>query len=51
MKTIKEKNKKGVSSINLKQVAITEKVKLLSKTFDRKRLNIIDIFNNERFYY
>lgn len=46
VKTIKEKNKKGVSSINLKQVEITEKVKLLSKTFDRKRLNIVDIYSN-----
>lgn len=46
---IKEKNRRGVDLINMKQVEVAEKVKLLSKTFDKKRLNIIDIYGNGSF--
>jgi CRISPR-associated endonuclease/helicase Cas3 len=46
---IKEKNKKGVERINQMQIELLDKVKLLSKTFDRKRLNIIDVIGNDIF--
>lgn len=46
---IKEKNKKGVEKINQMQLELLEKIKLLSKTFDRKRLNIIGIEGNAQF--
>lgn len=44
---IRDKNRRGVDEINRKQIEILDKVKLLSKTFDRKRLNIINIYNND----
>ncbi len=47
--SIKEKNKKGVETINQMQLELLEKIKLLGKTFNRKRLNIIDITGNEQF--
>jgi hypothetical protein len=44
---IRDKNRRGVDEINRKQIEILDKVKLLSKTFDKKRLNIINIYNND----
>jgi CRISPR-associated endonuclease/helicase Cas3 len=49
VKMIREKNKKGVERINQMQIELLDKVKLLSKTFDRKRLNIIAIEGNHQF--
>lgn len=43
------KNRKGIDEINARQIEILNKVKLLSKTFDRKRLSIIEITNNDNF--
>jgi hypothetical protein len=46
---IRNKNKSGVAEINKSQVKLIDKVKSLSKTFDRKRLNITEIYNNNNF--
>lgn len=46
---IREKNKKGVDRINQMQLELLEKIKLLSKTFDRKRLNMVSIQGNDQF--
>ncbi|MDD2622401.1 MAG: type I-D CRISPR-associated helicase Cas3' [Bacteroidales bacterium] len=44
-----DRNRRGVDEINIKQIELLGKVKLLSQTFDRKRLSIIDIANNDNF--
>ncbi len=46
---IRDKNKKGVERINQIQIELLDKVVLLSKTFDRKRLNIVDVIGNNHF--
>jgi len=46
---IRKKNKIGVEEINRKQLELLEYVKLLSKTFNRKRLNIIGIESQNHF--
>lgn len=46
---MKEKNRKGVEPINKIQLDLLELVKLLGKTFDRKRLNITHIEGNDQF--
>ena len=45
--TLIEKNKKGVEEINSLQIELLNKVRLLSKTFNRKRLNITNIESND----
>jgi CRISPR-associated endonuclease/helicase Cas3 len=47
--SIREKKKIGVEKIDEIQLELLDKVKLLNKTFDRKRLNIIDIIGNNNF--
>lgn len=49
IRVIRDKNRRGVYEINARQIEILDKLKLLSKTFDRKRLNIVDITNNNNF--
>jgi CRISPR-associated endonuclease/helicase Cas3 len=49
VKIIYEKNKKGVEDINKLQIELLDKVKFLSKTFDRKRLKILEIEGNNNF--
>ncbi len=46
---ISNKAKKGINQIDLFQVELAEKVKQLGKTFDRKRLKITSIYNNDSF--
>ena len=46
---IQKKKKIGVEKIDKMQMELLEKVKQLYKTFDRKRLNIIDIKGNDNF--
>lgn len=46
---IYNKAKRGVNNIDSIQVELTKKVKYLSTTFDRKRLNIVSIYNNDNF--
>lgn len=43
------KAKKGINQIDSMQVQLTEKIKYLGKTFDRKRLKITSIYNNDSF--
>jgi CRISPR-associated endonuclease/helicase Cas3 len=46
---IQNKKKTGVGKIDKLQIELLDTVKQLSKTFDRKRLNIIDIKGNDKF--
>ena len=49
VKKIYEKARRGIGAIDSIQEEITKKVKDLGKTFDRKRLDIISIYNNDNF--